>query len=410
MPVAKSRSKYHPAISATDPINIGWTSNAPFATTGYGMQTAQTISRFKRDGHNVAVFSNYGLEGITQDWDSGYGDVPIYPRGADLYSNDVVPAHMHDFTQRNPELDHILFTLYDVWVYKGEPWDRWNVASWIPIDHMPTPPAVSAWARRDNVTPIAMSQYGQRMLENVGIPALYVPHAVEKVFIPTESVNGITGRDYMKCGDDVFVVGMNAANKGVMPNRKAFGENLLAFSLFAKNKKDVKLYMHTDFFGSLGGIKMAELITALGIPKEQITFVDPYLYRMGIDQQSLASIYTAMDVLLATSYGEGFGVPTIEAQACGTPVIVSDFAASTELLGDGWLVDGQPLWDAPQSSFFQVPSVAGIVAALEEAYARGRGRSQKAIDFVSAYDADTVYNEHWKPALQVLRKKSQERA
>lgn len=408
--MAKSRSKYHPPVSSTEPINIGWTSNAPFAPTGYGVQSAQVLSRFKRDGHNVAVFANYGLEGIGQQWESGYGELPIYPRGYDLYSNDVVPAHMHDFVSQNPNLDNILFTLYDVWVFKGEPWDRWNVASWIPIDHMPTPPGVSSWARKSNVTPIAMSLYGQRMLEAVGIPALYVPHAVEKVFQPTESVDGITGRDYMKCDEETFVVGMNAANKGVMPNRKAFGENLLAFSLFAKNKKDVKLYMHTDFFGSAGGIKLGELIASLGIPKEQITFVDPYLYRMGIAQNSLASIYSAMDVLLATSYGEGFGVPTIEAQACGTPVIVSDFAASSELLGDGWLVDGQPLWDAPQSSFFQVPSVAGIVSALEEAYARGRGRSQKAIDFVKQYDAETVYEEHWKPTLQVLRKKSQERA
>jgi glycosyltransferase involved in cell wall biosynthesis len=55
-----------------------------------------------------------------------------------------------------------------------------------------------------------------------------------------------------------------------------------------------------------------------------------------------------MDVMLATSYGEGFGIPTIEALACGTPVIVSEFAASTELLGDVWLVDGQQLCDAPQ--------------------------------------------------------------
>jgi glycosyltransferase involved in cell wall biosynthesis len=117
-----------------------------------------------------------------------------------------------------------------------------------------------------------------------------------------------------------------------------------------------------------------------------------------------------MDVMLATSYGEGFGIPTIEAQACGTPVIVSEFAASTELLGDGWLVDGQPLWDAPQSAWFHMPSVPRIVESLEAAYERGRGRSQKAQDFAKAYQADAVFETHWKPTMKVLESKALERA
>ena len=113
--------------------------------------------------------------------------------------------------------------------------------------------------------------------------------------------------------------------------------------------------------------------------------------------------------MLATSYGEGFGIPTIEAQACGTPVIVSEFAASTELMGDGWLVEGQPLWDAPQSSWFNTPRVPGIVDALEQAYQRGQGTSEKAVEFASGYNADSVFNKYWKPALRVLGAKGTER-
>jgi len=387
-------------------FTIGWTSNAPFANTGYGTQTSQVTKRLKKLGHDVAVFNNYGLEGINTEWDG----IPIYQRGADLYSNDVVPAHMHDWATRNDNEVNLLFTLYDVWVFKGPRWADWNVASWVPIDHMPAPPQVASWCRQDFVTPIAMSQYGQAVLQNVGIDALYIPHGIEDVFAPTKSVNGMTGREFIDIPEDKFVVGMNAANKGVSPNRKAFGENLLAFSMFAKMHDDVVLYLHTDQIGSLGGIKLMELIASCGIHKDQYKFIDPYVYRTGIDQPRLASIYTAMDVLLATSYGEGFGIPTVEAQSCGTPVIVSDFAASTELVGDGWLVDGQPLWDAPQSSWFHMPSVPGIVEALENAYQRGRGRSDKAIEFAGAYNADKVFNEFWKPALKVLEAKALERA
>lgn len=392
--------------SKTEPLTIGWTSNAPWATTGYGTQTAQVTSRLKKQGHNVAIFNNYGLEGANQDWNG----IPVYQRGADLYSNDVVPAHMFDWVDLNNNAPHVLFTLYDVWVYKGEKWADWNVASWVPIDHMPAPPEVAKWCRQDFVTPIAMSRYGLEMLNNVGVDALYIPHGIEKVFKPTAQVDGISGRKRMGISEDKFVVGMNAANKGVSPNRKAFGENLLAFSMFAQMHDDVVLYLHTDYLGAFGGLKLLDLIRSVGLSKEQFKFVDPYQYRTGISQEVVASIYTAMDVLLATSYGEGFGIPTVEAQACGTPVIVSEFAASTELVGDGWLIDGQPLWDAPQTSWFHLPSVPKIVEALEESYQRGRGRSQKAIDFAKQYEADEVFKKYWIPTVEILRNKALERS
>jgi glycosyltransferase involved in cell wall biosynthesis len=203
--------------------------------------------------------------------------------------------------------------------------------------------------------------------------------------------------------EDAFVVGMNAANKGVTPNRKAFGENLLAFSIFAKDKKDVFLYLHTEPKGSLGGINLFELLQAVGIDKEKVRFADTYALRSGMSSEAMAALYTSMDVLLATSYGEGFGIPTIEAQATGTKVIVSNFAASAELCGDGWLIEGQPLWDAMQGSFFYVPSIPQITSALKEAYDQGRTRSQKAIDFAAGYDADLIYETAWKPALKVIK-------
>lgn len=37
--------------------------------------------------------------------------------------------------------------------------------------------------------------------------------------------------------------------------------------------------------------------------------------------------------------GEGFGIPIIEAQAAGCPVIVTDCTAMTELCLSGWLIE-----------------------------------------------------------------------
>ena len=253
-----------------------------------------------------------------------------------------------------------------------------------------------------------MSQYGKQMLERLDIQSLYVPHAIEKTFKPTETITTadkeqITGREFLGIDKDRFVVGMNAANKGVVPNRKAFGENLLAFSMFAQKHKDAIIYLHTEAVGA-AGINLIELIHSVGLEKNQYRFIDPYLYRSAMSQEIVAATYTAMDVFLGVSMGEGFGIPTIEAQACGTRVIVSEFAASTELVGDGWLVDGQPIWDPMQKSFQHMPSVPSIVESLEKAYDKGQSRSQQAIDFAKNYDADTVFETHWKPTLKQILK------
>jgi glycosyltransferase involved in cell wall biosynthesis len=108
-----------------------------------------------------------------------------------------------------------------------------------------------------------------------------------------------------------------------------------------------------------------------------------------------------MDVLLHASYGEGFGVPAIEAAACGTRVIGSNWAATPELLGeDSWLVEGQPFWDEAQSSFFQIPLIPSLVMALEQAYAAPRGVSTASVEFAKQFEVETVYEQYWKPFLK----------
>ena len=388
----------------TESRAILWNSNSPWARTGYGSQTAQAITRLKAAGHQVAVSSNYGLEGTTLDWHG----IRQYPRGFDMHSNDVVPANFHAWRHEHSGLDPLLMTLYDVYIFKGAQWDDVDqIASWVPIDHTPVPPDVAAWCSRPNVTPIAMSRFGEAMLNNAGIECLYVPHAIEDVFAPTESIsaNGkeLTGREFMGIAEDRFVFGMVSANKGAFPPRKAFPEAFLAFSMFAKHHRDAVLYIHTEDRGGMGGINLRELAAACAIPDDQIVFVDQYVYRAGIGNDLLAAIYTAMDTLLIPSMGEGFGVPQIEAQACGTPVICTNTSASPELLGDGWLVEGQPFWDSPQRAWMISPGVPSIIEAMEAAYARGRKRSQIAQDFAAQYGADFVFANYWLPAMEALR-------
>lgn len=201
----------------------------------------------------------------------------------------------------------------------------------------------------------------------------------------------------MSVPDDAFVVMMNAANKGNSPTRKAWSENFLALAMFMKRHDDVYAYIHTEAKTPFG-IDLAALQDAVGIPKNRMVFPNPYNMRMSVyEDHHLAKMYTRADVLLAVSLGEGFGVPTIEAQACGTRVIGSDFTATPELLSDDcWRVEGQPEWDHAQLAWWFRPHVGSIVEALEASY-QTRGQSQRSISKAAQYRADNIILPSWRP-------------
>lgn len=367
-------------------MRLAWYSNAPDMPTGYGTQTAQVIRRMAADGHIVHVLANYGQIAGVRDWN----DIAIWPQGHAQYSLDVI-----DDQARFIKPD-VVFTLYDVWVLKDSLKDQ-RVVSWTPIDHYPPTPEVLKWAREHRT--IAMSEFGQRALAEHGVTADYIPHAIEGVFQPTES----DVRQRMKVPDDAFLIAINAANIGLTPPRKAWSENLVALAEFLRRHDDAFLYLHTDLVRP-GGVPLPILVGALGMDPARLRKVDLMGYRGGlVDDAELARIYSAADVLLACSKGEGFGIPVLESMACGTPAIVSDFSAQPEIVGDtGWKVPVQPDWDHNQGSFFCTPLVGGILMALEEAYEQRGQRSAACVERAESYRADKVYAEHWRPLLASL--------
>jgi glycosyltransferase involved in cell wall biosynthesis len=179
-------------------------------------------------------------------------------------------------------------------------------------------PAVEKWLRRENVTPVAMSKHGAGCVRTERHRSgLHPPCAREALEADGD------GRPVAR----TFRGHHPEREQGGVSVAEGVGENILAFALFAKTRPDALLYLHTEA-RPLGGIDLVALTQAAGIDSKQVIFADQYGHRMGVPDDIMAQIYSRTDVLLSASAGEGFGLPVLEAQACGTRVIVSNFRRS----------------------------------------------------------------------------------
>jgi len=92
-----------------------------------------------------------------------------------------------------------------------------------------------------------------------------------------------------------------------------------------------------------------------------------------LDVEDLAALYTGAGALVFPSAYEGFGIPVLEAMACGCPVIAGPLAAVTETAGEAvWTVDplsADTLCDAMQA-FQRDPNRASGMRGL--GYERAR--------------------------------------
>jgi glycosyltransferase involved in cell wall biosynthesis len=135
--------------------------------------------------------------------------------------------------------------------------------------------------------------------------------------------------------------------------------------------------------------------------------LQPYDQMFHVGRQELARIINSFDCLVAPSTNEGFGVPIIEAQACGKPVIVNNFTAMPELVIEGetgLICDVGYKRFSPLGSFIANPDVNSLHNCMVEIFRKDRKKMGiKAREHVvKNYDSETIFNTQWKPFLQRL--------
>lgn len=92
----------------------------------------------------------------------------------------------------------------------------------------------------------------------------------------------------------------------------------------------------SDFIALSKKLKKTDKIVLIGLSKAQIRQLPDEI--IGLERtdslETLIAWYTTADVYFNASYEESFGMTTIEAMACGTPVIVYDATACSEPVTD----------------------------------------------------------------------------
>jgi glycosyltransferase involved in cell wall biosynthesis len=108
-------------------------------------------------------------------------------------------------------------------------------------------------------------------------------------------------------------------------------------------------------------------VAALGIAK-RVTFLGH------VSNDQLPALYTGAAAVVLPSFYEGFGLTSLEAMACGTPVVAANTSSIPEVVGDaGLLVD-------PHDTGALADAVLRILtdeALREELTARGRGQAAR---------------------------------
>ncbi len=155
-----------------------------------------------------------------------------------------------------------------------------------------------------------------------------VPGGVDPAFHPETDPERLRQlREHLGVGETPFILFV-----GVIEPRKNLNRLMDAFAIFkARRRLPHKLVL----VGRRGWLWEGIVSHAESSP-----VAGDILFAGYVPEEQLSALYTAADVFVFPSLYEGFGLPPLEAMACGTPVLASKAASLPEVVGDaGLLVD-----------------------------------------------------------------------
>lgn len=180
---------------------------------------------------------------------------------------------------------------------------------------------------------LTVSEYSKKqIMEYYNLPASRIkvipegPSSIFKVLPRNEEMFRVLGR-YLLSPDERFLLYVG----GISPHKNLHAlvdayHRLIQDPAYA----DIKLVLLGDYAKD----SFYSAYPSLRAYIEKLRLADMVFFTGFVEDRELAYFYNAASSLVFPSIEEGFGLPAVEAMACGTPVISSDQGSLREIIGE----------------------------------------------------------------------------
>lgn len=297
-------------------------------SSGFSRCTHAVADALHSAGHEVHIL------GINYYGDPHEHPYKIYPcmqpfdGGRDQFGTARLPV----LVQRlKPD---VVFVLQDPWnipAYRyelmrqlPEDFELPKFVAWLAVDAENQDGEVLNRCGLDHV--VVWTEFAERELKKGGYTGeiSIVPLGVDHdVFNPKDKAGSRSRTMPAALQKDAFIVGAVGRNQV----RKRLDLTIEYFAAWLRSRPEIfnaYLYLHVGGTGEQG-IALKSMVKYHGLAGKVI-LSQPDNVGMGADPLAMPLIYSALDVYLTTTQGEGWGLPALEAMACGVPVVAPDFS------------------------------------------------------------------------------------
>ena len=343
----------------------------------------------------------------------------------DKYGHKSFPDYVEKF---KPDL---VWTLGDMWmidhIATAPNRDKFKWVGYFPIDGHPSPSKWGPIVEGMDVA-VAYGKYGMDVIKQRAPRAKlqYVYHGVDtKAFHPIDKQSKLESKmALIGAKPDQKIIGIVARNQP----RKAFDKLFEAYFyilngafikcnkcskitvfpydivkreiyrvdrckhclsadvVIGKERDDVRLYVHGAIVDC--GWDLLDLQNDYNLRGKVL--VNPALkIGVGVSEHTLNAVYNAFDVFTLPTRGEGFGLPILEAMACGIPVVATDYSAHPEWASEAGIMvkpavlESEPLTNIRRAVIDMSDYVEALITILdnpEVAKKYGAAGRRKALD------------------------------